>query len=163
MRQGIAAAASLPHFLRVREERHAQLGKGSCWHSPLHPREMWKSFVAQENHRAWQHQELLEVNNSQQKGSVVRKKLKEEEPIGGSWVWLTAPNGNSILRHSCLRCGHSTLVPKNVPQNEKRAWCCGKFVTPPEETWLSKIEREKTPTYSMPILPIPHFDRAATE
>jgi hypothetical protein len=93
----------------------------------------------------------------------MRKQKVAEHPAGGIWTMLAAPSGNSILKHHCHRCGHTTLVPENVPQNEKKAFCCGKFVTPPEETWLNKLPRESTPRYSMPILPLQHFDRTATE
>jgi hypothetical protein len=65
---------------------------------------------------------------------MTMKKKKVEEPIGGRWVMLIAPNGNAILKHSCRLCGHTTLVPQNVEPHLKRAFCCGKFVTPPKET-----------------------------
>jgi hypothetical protein len=86
------------------------------------------------------------------------RKQKVSEPTE-KWTVLVAANGREVLKHTCTKCRNTVLIPSDV--QPKSAFCCGRILEAPQDGWLNRIEREQAPTYSMPILPMPHFDRSA--
>lgn len=86
------------------------------------------------------------------------RKQKVSEPTD-RWTMLETPRGE-ILKHSCDRCHAVTLVPKGV---EAKVFHCGKWVQAPTPSWWNPLEREQAPRYTMPIIPLTHFDRTARE
>jgi hypothetical protein len=75
------------------------------------------------------------------------------------WKILETPHGK-YYKHSCSSCKNTTLIPL-VPADGTEsviAFCCGRQVEAPKETWFNRLPREKVAPQRVRPLRVPEID-----